>query len=196
MKFIEVHMFKDQKGAGRASAAPATATLTQAIAFLQWKEKYIVRRKSGADATEYTIVKIDSPDGKMAYNGCTVTLKSAADETVELKGSTLQSGYAFVSKGDAEKDGLVEAPAKKPGKFDGREDLQPMSIALDGIREFHPRTKGRDGTRIIMKDKTIYVVQEHYDEVKSQIKGVVAGTWVESTRTLEDSLANLAGAIG
>lgn len=45
----------------------------------------------------------------------------------------------------------------------------PVNIAVEHIREFHPRKKGAVGTRIVFQNGAATIVKELFDEVKAKL---------------------------
>lgn len=163
MHFIRLHMFVEQRK-GRASGSMSNAT--DSVPFKDWRVGHIVTGSS----EDWTITQINSSDSKMHYQDCEVQLVNKAGEQRTIKGSTLQSGYKFASKGDAV-DEETRGTANEPlGKYTSRTDVTPFALSTDGVREFYPRKHGAEGTRILMKDKTAYVVAETFEEVWDGIK--------------------------
>lgn len=162
--FVTLQMFKNQNS--RKSNSYSGAKMESSVPFLQWKPGYVVRSKGGEN---FTIKEINSSDGAMRYQDCSVLLVNIAGETRLLKGATLQTGYEFVSKGDVkdEPEGNGHAPKAK------RDDCVEMDMNVAGIREFYPRKNG-DGTRLLMTDKTAYIVADKPHEVRLAIKRAVA----------------------
>ncbi len=147
--FAQLSMYLDQHG-GKNVTVNASLTLP----FKRWKSGYVVVSSRGSDDEEWTIKRIDSADGIPAREDCTVTLINKSTEIREVKGSTLQSGYKFRSTGDL--------PMPEPEE---REDTKSIAIAPSGVREFYPRKDASTGTRIIMNDKTTYIVAEDFKTV-------------------------------
>lgn len=165
--FVKLQMFKDQNSR-KASSPSLTSASSSAVPFLQWKVGYVIKNKNASSSDTWVIKKITSEDGKMHYQDTVVAIENAAEEKRELKGSTLQSGYEFVSKGDVVDD-VQEKPQEKPA----RDDCEVFVVNVSGIREFYPRKRG-EGTRILMQDKTAYIVADTVDEVCLAIKRAVA----------------------
>lgn len=161
LAFIQLQMFAEQNGRKAGSVK-----MESAVPFKQWKVGYIVR----GSQEDFTIKRIDSSDGAMHYQDCTVELENKAGETRVVKGSTLQSGYNFVSKGD-----VVEPPTE-------RTDVIPFGVNAAGIREFYPRKSG-EGTRILMMDKTAYIVADSFEDVTLKIKIASTGPHAVAGRT-------------
>lgn len=153
--FIKLQMFIEQskKGYGQsASFKPAQPTL----GFSKWKVGHFIKSESAPD--EFKITKIESADGAMHNEDCTVTLESATGETRQLKGSSLRSRYQFVSFGDT--INLEEPPP--------RDDVMAFYVNPLGIREFYPRKQG-EGSRILMMDKTAYIVADTAEDIAKMI---------------------------
>lgn len=174
MHFIKLQLFIDQnkrsKGSYNAQASmPAPAPK---VAFLEWKKGYIVKSVGSGD--EFTIIDIKSKDGVMHHEDCSLVLTAADGEFRELKASSMRSGrYEFVSYGD------VAPPAPPPtAELPMRDDCMPMTVNIAGIREYYPRKMG-EGTRILMIDKTAYIVADEVSAVESMIVragGYIAGS--------------------
>jgi hypothetical protein len=169
--FAVLSMFLDQHG-GKSDVAKGS--LAPTIPFRNWKVGYVVVSNRAEGGEEWTIKNIASADGLLHREDCTVDITNKAGETRNLKGSTLQAGYAFVSTGDM--------PAPEP---EARTDVKPFGVqpAHGGVREFYPRSNG-EGTRIIMGDKTTYIVAESFMEVwqKFAAAGVVIAQSEHSTK--------------
>jgi hypothetical protein len=161
-KFIMLQMFLAQNSRGSGSSSSSTPRLETNVPFKSWRVGYIVCGKNNQE--HFTLKEIHSTDGNLNYTDATALLVNAAGESRLVKGSTLQSGYQFVSKGDVEEE--TEAPPEKPV----REDCTRMCINVADIREFYPRKRGAEGTRILMKDKTAYIVADSFDEVWLMVK--------------------------
>lgn len=148
--FVKLSMFinQNQKKSNHTEA-------TFVPPFGSWKIGHVLVGSRTTEFEEWTIKSIDSADGKPRREDCVVSLVNTAGELRQVKGSTLQSSYRFHSVGD-----VVEEPKASPK----RTDVQPMGIDPNGVREFYPRKSG-DGTRILMHDKTAYIVAETFDEV-------------------------------
>lgn len=158
--FIEQH--KGRSGSGFKAVGPI------AVPPKNWKVGYVLT--SGTNPEQWTIKEIVSNDGKLHREDCTVKLKNAADEIRDLKGSSLMSGsYAFFSTGD-----VVEEPTVQE-----REDVMPFAVAIAGIREFYPRKNG-EGCRLLMHDKTAYIVLEDFRAIWKLIE--TAGAAVGKTK--------------
>jgi hypothetical protein len=158
--FIKLSMYLDQRSGGKD-----VAKSTFSVPFRNWLPGYVVVTRSSGDE-EWTIAAIHSPDNKMRRENCEVQLINKAGETRLVKGSTLQSGYEFRSSGD-----LPVPPT------DERSDIKPISISVQGIREFYPRNQG-EGTRILMHDKTTYIVAESFYaiwDMLTEVLGVSPG---------------------
>lgn len=154
-KFIELNMFKEQnqgKGKNNYGTVPFPAPR---VPFPQWKVGYIVK----GSTEEWTIKKIDSIDGTMHYEDCTITIVNN-DEIREVKANTLRKSYTFVSSGDQ--------PSPLPTE---RDDTQIMLLNIEGIREVYPRQNG-EGSRILMMDKTAYICADDIKEITAKIKSV------------------------
>jgi hypothetical protein len=52
------------------------------------------------------------------------------------------------------------------------EGTRPISIAVDSIRSFRPRSGDRIGTRVTLRDGTHYPVRELYGEVQDAVMGM------------------------
>lgn len=169
-KMIQLSMYLDQHGGGK-SKSKEVATGSFKLPFGTWIVGYVLiadQRRSTNDE-EWMIKSIASSDGKVHREDCTVTLVNKAAETREVKGSTLQSGYEFKSTGD------LPPPESVPEQ---RTDIKPIGIDLEGIREFYPRNGG-EGTRLLMHDKTIYIILDSFDAVwrAMQNAGLTVGTY-------------------
>lgn len=158
--FARLSMFLDQHGGKKSGNVASRAALS--VPFKRWKPGYVVVSSRSNDAEEWTIKKIDSADGVPAREDCMVSLVNTATEIREVKGSTLQSSYKFHSTGD------LPPPAPEE-----REDTKPIAVAPGGVREFYPRKDG-EGTRIIMNDKTTYIVSEDFKTVWARFAAVGA----------------------
>lgn len=156
--FAKLSMFLDQHGGKKNAATNAVMTLP----FKRWKVGYVVVASRTDDTEEWMIKSINSKDGIPAREDCTASLINKASEIREVKGSTLQSGYKFKSTGDQ--------PMPTPEE---REDTKPIAIAPSGVREFYPRKEG-EGTRIILNDKTTYIVSEDFKTVWARFASIGA----------------------
>jgi len=153
--FIWLSMYIDQHSGGKGNH-DNVASGTFRIPFKDWKVGYVlVATRSANTEEEWTIQNIQSPDGKPRREDCTIRLVNKAQEVRELKGSSVQSGYEFKSTGDVE----VE-----PSAVPERTDVKPLAVTVEGIREFYPRNNG-EGTRLIMHDKTVYIVLEPFKTI-------------------------------
>jgi hypothetical protein len=165
VRMITLLMFKEQSSKNKGMANyGAAAFLPPSLPFPQWKEGYFVKNAT----EEYKIMKIKSSDGAMHNEDCTVILVNAAEETRELKGRSLRGGYQFVSYGDV-------APPTEPATSPVRDDCVKLFLNIGGVREFYPRKSG-EGSRILMMDKTAYIVADTSDEVAAAI--VRAGGYI------------------
>lgn len=177
-EFIKLQMFKDQKGGksdyGRQAFVPPS------LPFVNWKAGYFVRSKRSDSPEEWKITKIESADGAMHHEECSVTLENSARELRVVKGTSLRSGYEFSSVGD-----VVEPPAPPTPDVPEREDVQFLVVNPTGIREYHVRSRGREGSRVIMSDKTVYIVLETPQQIDGLI--VKAGTHICSLRGVEQA---------
>lgn len=143
---------------GSASFVPPNAA--PQFTFSQWQEGFYVKNAS----EEFKIKKIESSDGKPKNEDCTITLENAAGESRIVKGATLRKGYEFVSIGDVQlpEPEKTAMPVMHP-------DCMPFYVNVAGIREFYPR-KTNEGTRVLMMDKTAYVVADTVIEVANMVK--------------------------
>lgn len=166
---IMLLMFKEQssknKGNTNYGSASFGATIAPSLPFPKWKEGYFVKNAT----EEFKIVKIKSSDGAIHNEDCMVTLVNSSEETRELKGRSLRGGYTFVSYGD------VTPPTEAPAEVPVRDDCTKLYLNIAGIREFYPRKSG-EGTRILMMDKTAYIVADTSTEVAAAI--VRAGGYI------------------
>lgn len=165
-KFIRLQMFKDQHSRkGYAASAP----LPDNKPFSQWKMGYFVKSSKTDGGEEWKITKIDSVDGAMHHENCTVMLENNAGETRSMKGASLRSGYQFVSVGD-----VVEEPDPhaEPVDVPAREDVQYMTVNIEGIREFYQRKHGNEGSRVLMNDKTAYICADSPADISRMIEAV------------------------
>ena len=153
--FIKLSMFRDQHSRGMTNQG--TASFSAAVPFKNWKVGYVVVTESN-NADEWTIKKIDSPDGKCRRDDCIVNLQNAASEERTIKGSTLQSSYRLKGYGDA-----------SPPEEEERSDVKPIAVNVAGIREFYERKDGRPGSRVLMLDKTAYVVVEDFNTIWAKV---------------------------
>ena len=170
-KFIRLLMFKDQNSKkGRGNDYGQVALPTQVVkAFPQWKGGHFLKSARSESTEVWRIEKIESVDGAMHHEDCTVTLANQAGETRTVKGSSLRSGYQFDSPGDVPEDVVEAAVTEAPA----RDDLQYMTVHIDGIREFYPRKHESEGSRVMMNDKTAYVVADTTSDINKMI--VAAG---------------------
>lgn len=157
--FITVSLILDAlKNERGSNAAPSRAE--EASRFLDWKEGFLIKHKNDR-ATTWKIASVDNADddGTLNYK-CQVHLANVDDpeETRSLRGATVQQAYEFVSRGDVP---MAPEEVKKTTK--------PMTIAVDTIRSFAPRTKGRPGSRIVLKDGASYVAVEDHDTILQRI---------------------------
>lgn len=155
--FIILQMFIEQssKNKGGNFGASAFVPAPPQFTFASWQVGFFVASSRSESGEEFKITKITAKDGKMANDDCSVTLQNAAGETREVKGSTLRSSYKFVSVGDV----VIEQPKLETVATPMRTDCMPLHVNIAGIREFYPRKSG-EGTRIIMMDKTAYIVAD------------------------------------
>lgn len=149
---VQLSMYLDQHSGGKGGHQEV-AKGSFAIPFRNWQPGYVVTASRSQNDEEWTIKNIVSADGKPHREDCVITLVNKAEETREVKGSTAQSGYEFKSTGD------VPPPAPEE-----RSDVKPFGVQLEGIREWYPRANG-EGTRIIMHDKTAYIVLESFTTI-------------------------------
>lgn len=156
--FIELSMYIEQhqsRGGNKSDAARGTFS----IPFKNWKPGYVLIASRSSSDEEWTIKNIESTDGIPHREDCVIDLVNKAGELRQVKGSTAQSGYEFKSTGD------VPMP-----KAEERQDIKPITINATAIREFYPRNHG-EGTRVIMHDKTAYIVLESYTAVREMLLG-------------------------
>jgi hypothetical protein len=177
-KMIQLSMYIDQHGKG-GGKHQEVASGSFKLPFSAWALGHVViadQRRSNNDE-EWTIKAIGSSDGKMHREDCTITLVNKAAETREVKGSTLQSGYEFKSIGDA---------VPPPELEQARTDVKPLGVDLEGIREFYPRNSG-EGTRLLMHDKTIYIVLESFSFIwrAMQEAGLTVGVYKSRLKNKE-----------
>jgi hypothetical protein len=157
---IRLSMFLDQNASGR-SGSGTSRSADLVIPFRLWKVGYVLRTETNPE--EWTIKNIEAaPDHTMRREDCMVTLINVAREMRVVKGATLSSSYKLVGVGDA-----------TPPEAEERADVKPFAVAVAGIREFYPRKHGNEGTRVIMHDKTAYIVLESFDTIWGMI--TVAG---------------------
>jgi hypothetical protein len=157
--FIKLHMFRNQHDRSSGTASHGTASFSAAVPFKNWKVGYIVVTENNA-TDEWTIKKIESEDGKLRRENCIVNLQNSAQEERTVKGSTLQSSYKLKGYGDA---------SPPDPETTEREDVKPIGINVAGIREFYERKDGRPGSRVLMLDKTAYVVMEDYNTIWGKV---------------------------
>lgn len=163
--FAQLSMYIDQHSGGKGGHNEV-AKGSFAIPFRNWQVGYVVTASRGQSDEEWTIKEIKSADNKPHREDCTITLVNKAQELREVKGSTAQSGYEFKSTGD------IPPPAPEE-----RTDVKPLGILLEGIREFYPRNNG-EGTRILMHDKTVYIVLEPFAAIWAMMieAGIAVGS--------------------
>lgn len=152
-KFVTVQMFLVQN-----ERRDSKATLETVPGFLAWKNGYKVKNKNSHGADTWTIKKIDDHrDGAVAisYQATVELVNDEETETKVLRGSTLQSGYVFVS-------GTEEVEQKRTTK--------PMTFEADALARFYARKHNRLGTRLMFKDKTNYIVADSYEDILTQIQ--------------------------
>jgi len=150
-KFITLDMFLEQ------NKRKSTAThRMEEVPFLEWKVGYTIAAKGSG--SQWKITNMSTP--KMTYQS-SATLTGMDEEQRILKGSTLQSGYTFVSKGDAveEEDNVPPANTKK------------LTMNVDHIRNFYDRKHGEPGGRIVISDRVSYIVVQNHAAISSLIKG-------------------------
>jgi hypothetical protein len=135
---------------------PSSSSTLDVPSFLDYKIGYRVKSKNGG-GNPFTIMAMDTD--RMTY-GSFVTVKDEADEERKLKGATLQSGYTFYDHGD------IRDPQGGA--------IKTITINVDDIREFYPRKGNAPGTRIILKDKTTYIVANSDVDVRARIISVDA----------------------
>lgn len=157
-KFIRLQMFIEQRKKGYSSSAPLPPPTPAARPFPEWKVGYFVKSAVSSNTEEWKITNIESSDGLMHNEDCTVTLQNAAEETRTLKGRSLRASYQFVSTGDVVEPTPEAPPA--PVEVPAREDVQFLTVNIDGIREFYARKYNAEGSRVLMLDKTAYIVVE------------------------------------
>jgi hypothetical protein len=153
--FILLHMYLDQHSDGRGRSSGATASYSPPVK--KWKIGHVLATDNSDE--EWSILKIESDDGIIHREDTSVTLKNIAGELRELKGASLYSRYKFKSPGDV----APEAPEE-------RADVKEIGVSVAGIREFYPRKEGRDGSRVIMHDKTVYVVMEDFPTIWQRVQ--------------------------
>jgi hypothetical protein len=187
-RFIKLMLFIEQsKGAKNSFGAASMPAPTPKVPMAQWKVGYIIKGTTSGE--EFTIREIKSKDGAMHHEDCSVVLVGVDSETRELKSSSMRSGrYEYVSSGDAE-------PPKGPEVVTMREDCMPFIVNIAGIREFYPRKRG-EGTRVLMLDKTAYIVADEFGAMEVMIKkagGVIAnGTKVIGETNAADPVGGVA----
>lgn len=159
-QMIKLSMYIDQRSGGKGNKSQDTvASGSFKIPFSSWLVGYVVvSSRSSTPGEEWTIKEIKSTDGKLRREDCEATLINSAAEVRLVKGSTLQSGYEFKSTGDL-----------PPPATNERTDVKEFGIDLEGIREFYPRNNA-EGTRVIMHDKTVYIVLEKFDYIWRKFK--------------------------
>lgn len=150
-QFITVSLILDQLKNEKVSSATRLEDLPK---FLEWQTGYIVKHKNDSAAL-YTITGIDGAGYSGTFN---LAKTDDPEDTRTLRGGTLQSGYVFVSRGDVSDPEQVKKTTK------------PMTISTDMIRTFAPRTKGRPGTRIVLKDGVSYPCAESHDVILGMIE--------------------------
>lgn len=149
-QFITVSLILDQLKNEKVSSGTRLEDMPK---FLEWQVGYIVKPKN--DTTTYSIMEIDGA----GYGGTFHLAKTDDPEDKRsLRGPTLQSGYVFVSRGDVADPEQIKKTTK------------PMTISTDTIRTFSPRTKGRPGTRIVLKDGVSYPCAESHDVILGLIE--------------------------
>jgi hypothetical protein len=158
--FITLNMFIEQKKSRDARYHPEPP----APPFLDWKAGYVVRSKTNSNGEHFTINLVDGSTELGNYHRI-FHLENADGESRVVKGSTLQSGYAYVSG----------APAPEPEK-----DTQPLVVNVDAIREFYPRKEHRPGSRvgIGIGTRSFYIVQESTEEIVAAVLAVLQGDQV------------------
>jgi hypothetical protein len=155
---IKLLLFKEQSKT-KAGNFSAPAYMPPRVPFLSWKEGYIVKSTAGE---EWTIKSIQSKEGTvMKHEDCEVTLVNVAGETRTIKSKSLRSGYEYESSGD-----VKEPEAPQPVEV-VRDDCVPIIVNIEGIREFYPRKAG-EGTRVLMNDKTAYIVADAFAAVSAK----------------------------
>jgi hypothetical protein len=165
MFHAKLSMFLDQHG-GKSSPNHVVSQATFELPFKKWKAGYVVVASRSDSDEEWVIKSIQSADGVLRRDDCSVTLINKATEVREVKGSTLQGSYKFKSTGDLPAPEMTELA-------EGRTDVKPIGVDPRGVREFYPRQKG-EGTRILMNDKTTYIVCEPFDVVWRKFAAVGA----------------------
>jgi hypothetical protein len=157
--FITVSLILDALKNERTSGSSSGPRLEDQPKFREWKEGFTVQHKNDRSST-FRITKIKDPQDGTAGYGSTITLTNVddTDETRTLRGATVQTSYQFLSRGDVP---LAAEEVKKT--------LKPMTIAVDTIRSFAPRTKGRPGSRIVLKDGASYPCAEDHDTLLAAI---------------------------
>lgn len=175
VSIIRLMMFKDQSKtkASGFSGSYTPPPLPAKYTFSQLQVGFTLKSKTPGADEEFTIRKITSSDGKPKNEDCTIDLENKAGETRTVKGSTVRSGYEFASTGDV----VVEPPAVGVMPVTPlREDCEWLGVNIAGIREFYARKRG-EGSRILMLDKTAYIVADTVEEVANKI--AKAGGYVE-----------------
>jgi hypothetical protein len=188
MHFITLQLFMDQnkRSKNSYSASASMPAPTPKVGFLEWKVGYIV--KATGSGEEFTIMDIKSKDGLMHHEDCALVLTSAEGEKRELKASSMRSGrYEFSSFGDV----APPAPAKAAA-VPMRDDCMPFYVNIAGIREFYPRKMG-EGTRILMVDKTAYIIADDISAVTALI--IKAGGYIATGVIGEVTKADPVGGI-
>lgn len=159
-KFITLNMYLVQNA--RKDSGPSIETTAP---FLEWKEGFKVRGKNGGETWTIKAIK----DGTMSYKTRIQLVSENEEEVKELSGSTLQSGYVFVSGDSATQKKLT---------------TRPMTLEVESISRFYARKAGRPGTRIIFKDKVAYIFDNPFEEVNALVVGTgaqaAAGKWQDA----------------
>jgi hypothetical protein len=193
MHFIKVQLFIDQNKRSKGQSSYGSASMpppVPKVPLLDWKKGYVI--KSVASAEEFTIKEIKSKDGAMHNEDCSVVLVGNDGEMREPKASSMRSGrYEFVSYGDAVPP--APPPTAEPPM---RDDCMPMTVNIACIREYYPRKMG-EGTRILMADKTAYIVADECNEVTGMIiraGGYIAGSTPNGIKVIGET--NAADPIG
>ena len=105
-----------------------------------------------------------------------ITLKQIIEEADT---ETVQDRRPF-AEDDGEDDGLPQSQAAPParevqyanaghGPGSSFQAWKPNTMQVDAIRNFYPRKGGRNGSRVVMKTGTAYIVVDTHEEILAMI---------------------------
>lgn len=149
-RFVTVNMFLVQ------NSKQARATIQDVPGFLTWKVGYKVRGKNGGETWTIKDYEGAAQGDAISYHVNISLVNEDQTESKELRGSTLQSGYAFVSGTEEE---ILKATTK------------PLTFEVEALARFYARKNGQPGTRLMFKDRINYIVADDYEAVFAMVHG-------------------------